>query len=84
LTYLILNIDIFETRCLITLYYASNYITNMKSKKEGISYKIINQINTDGKTSFIDKIELHHIQKTKKNWVLFLIKKKVVELSVLL
>jgi len=56
----------------------------MKSKKEGISYKIINQINTDGKTSFIDKIELHHIQKTKKNWVLFLIKKKVVELSVLL
>ena len=58
LTYLILNIDNVETRFLITLYYASNYITIIKSKKVGVLYEIINQISTDGKTSFIDKIEL--------------------------
>ena len=58
LTYMILNIDNVESRFLITLYYASNYITIIKSKKVGVSYEIINQISTDGKTSFIDKIEL--------------------------
>jgi len=58
LTYLILNIDNVETKFLITLYYASNYITVIKSKKVGVSYEIINQISTDGKTSFINKIEL--------------------------
>ena len=58
LTYLILNIDNVESKFLITLYYASNYITIIKSTKVGVSYEIINQITTDRKTSFIDKIEL--------------------------
>ena len=58
LTNLILNIDNVESRFLITLYYALNHITIIKSKKVGVSYEIINQISTDGKSSFIDKIEL--------------------------
>ena len=55
-TYIILNIDNVEAKFLITLYYAANHITIIKSKRIGVSYEIINQIFCDGKSSFIEKI----------------------------
>jgi hypothetical protein len=55
-TYIILNIDNVDAKFLITLYYAANHITIIKSKRIGVSYEIINQIFCDGKSSFIEKI----------------------------